>query len=198
MVENRLSRGRPLLAVGVLGVLGVLGVIVTLLLFGVTSEDEDEHEDVRVMAKEPVTVVEPALREVGAKIYRIPPDDSGNVPFSTGIMGATSVYTSYGDVERLVYAGAAGCAYGLPDGSSCAPNADTSYRRIGMIWDLAFGIDGGEPLGDPPLLLPGTGAVSFARIAGDELLFSTESGRGGTYSLTTRHVTLEASPPRSR
>jgi len=134
---------------------------------------------------EDTTPVPPALNT-------IPPYDSSNIPFPSGFIAATSTYSeSDGHLKRVIYAGAAGCIYGVPGGYSCAPNGNKDYRQIGMIVDVAFNLDyGPDPPADPPLFLPGTGLITLTRIEGDRVFFSTESGTVGAYSLTTRQATL--------
>lgn len=142
---------------------------------------QNPAEDAEIEDRSPVP---PAL-------YLIPPEDSGNVPFSTFTMGASSVYSeSDGHLERVIYAGRVGCAYGLPDGASCTANGNTDHQQIGMIWEMAVNHDGIDPPASPPLLLPGTGLLTFTRIAGGEVFFSTESGTFGAYSLTARQATV--------
>ncbi len=128
---------------------------------------------------------------VAAALYPIPAEDSGNVPFSTFAMGASSVYSeSDGHLERAIYAGRAGCIYGLPDGASCTANGNADHEQIGMIWEMAFNSDGLDPPASAPLLLPGTGLLTFTRIAGDQVFFSTGSGTFGSYSLTARQAAM--------
>jgi hypothetical protein len=124
-------------------------------------------------------------------LHLIPLEDSGNIPFPSGIIRATSTYSeSDGHLEREIYAGGVGCMYGLPDGASCTPNANTDYEQIGMIIETVDDLDGEGPLYEAPLLLSGTGLLTFRRIAGDTVFFSTESGTFGAYSLTARQATV--------
>lgn len=121
----------------------------------------------------------------------IPMEDASNIPFPSGIIGATSTYyRSHGAWAREIYAGGAGCIYGLPDGASCVANGNTDHQQIGMIIETMD--KGMGPRYEAPILLPGTGLITFTRIAGDKIFFATESGTFGAYSLTARRAILYA------
>src|SRR4051794_36013645 len=122
-------------------------------------------------------------------IFRIPIDDGSNVPFPSGIIGATTVYeVSFGRTTRMVFGGGAGCHYGRAD--SCLRDGNRDFLRTGMIIDQTYdnvGLD--DDLG-APILVPGTGGITFTRSAGTTIFFRTDVGRSGSYSLATRTVTL--------
>jgi hypothetical protein len=141
----------------------------------------DRAEDARI---ENTTPVRPA-------IHTIPAGERGNVPFPSGIIAATTIYSSSdGHLQRDVYAGAAGCAYGRPD--SCGPAGNSGFDETGMIIDSTTNLDGLDEPADPPLLLPNTGAVRFRSFTGDKILFTTANGRFGWYSLSTKYATTYA------
>src|SRR5204862_3770258 len=97
---------------------------------------------------------------------------------------------SDGHLERDVYAGGAGCAYGQAD--SCIPGGNTYFEQTGMIVVSTTNLDGlGEPA-DPPILLPNSGAVTFTIFTCDSIFFSTANGGFGWYSLSTKHATAYA------
>jgi hypothetical protein len=142
---------------------------------------QDPAEDARI---EDTTPVPPAIRS-------IPTDERSNIPFPSGVIAATTLYSSSdGHLERDVYAGGAGCAYGQAD--SCSPGGNQDFEETGMIIDSTTNLDGIDEPGDPPILLPNTGAVTFTSFTGDRIFFTTTNGRFGWYSLSTKHATAYA------
>src|SRR3954469_9124445 len=68
------------------------------------------------------------------EILTIPVDDRSNVPFPSGIIVATTLYTHLvGHYERLIWAGGAGCPYGRAN--SCLRHGSEAFRQTGMIID---------------------------------------------------------------
>lgn len=123
----------------------------------------------------------------------IPVAEMSNLPFPSGLIAARTLYTrSNGHLERDVYAGNAGCAFGKPD--SCVEGGNSDFQSIGMILDTVDDLDGIDPSIGPPTLVHGTGQITLTAIAGNNVLFRTASGRTGSYSLTTRRATLAPAP----
>lgn len=177
----------------VIGALLVAGVALGLVLAAL-------HDAGRAAAPRTVTVgsnagFSPSLAEdempISPTLDLIPMEDASNIPFPSGTIGATSTYTeSDGRVMRQIYAGSAGCGYGLPNHASCVPNGNADHEQIGMIIetvDDATGLRYGAPI-----LLPGTGPITFTRIDEGKVFFTTESGVFGAYSLSARKATVYA------
>src|SRR3954454_6780967 len=68
------------------------------------------------------------------EILTIPVDDRSNVPFPSGIIVATTLYTEWvGHYERMIWAGGAGCHYGQANG--CLRDGSEAFLQTGMIID---------------------------------------------------------------
>jgi hypothetical protein len=120
-------------------------------------------------------------------ILRIPVDDRSNVPFASGVIVTTTLYTQrVGQYERMIWAGGAGCAYG--QANSCLRHGSKRFLRTGMIIDqMIDDLGRDDDLGEP-MLLPKTGRVTFTRFVPGEVFFTTAAGGSGSYSLITRTV----------
>ena len=127
----------------------------------------------------------------GPRIDRIAPDQTGNAYEPSGVIITTTIFSQFdGNLTRTVWAGNAGCSYGRP--TNCAPNGNQDFTTIGMILDGVDTFDGHDSHWNAPAtLIRGVGAISFTRADGSNLVFTTESGRTGRYSLTDRKAYLD-------
>jgi hypothetical protein len=128
---------------------------------------------------------------VPPEIHVIPADDRSNVPFPSGVIAATTLYTeSDGERDRIIWAGGAGCLY--VGGDAFLRDGSCDLKPVGMIIDQTIDLDGLDDDLGRPLLLRDTGPITFTSFSDDGISFTTETGRSGVYSLTTQRATLSA------